>query len=100
MNTTLIAIIIFLLTYAVIATERVNRTVVAFIGALMLLVFGVFDIGEAIGFISWETIGLLFGMFIIVAALSDAGFFNFLALIMAKWLKYSPIKIFIVFPRN
>jgi Na+/H+ antiporter NhaD/arsenite permease-like protein len=98
MNTTLIAIIIFLLTYAVLATERVNRTVVAFIGALMLLVFGVFEIGEAVGFISWETIGLLFGMFIIVAALSDAGFFNFLALIMAKWLKYSPIKIFIVFP--
>ncbi len=98
MNTTLIAIIIFLLTYAVLATEKVNRTVVAFIGALMLLVFGIFDIGEAIGFISWETIGLLFGMFIIVAALSDAGFFNFLALIMAKWLKYSPNKIFIVFP--
>ena len=98
MNTTLIAIIIFLLTYAVLATEKVNRTVVAFIGTLMLLVFGVFDIGEAIGFISWETIGLLFGMFIIVAALSDAGFFNFLALIMAKWLKYSPNKIFIVFP--
>jgi Na+/H+ antiporter NhaD/arsenite permease-like protein len=98
MNTTLIAIIIFLLTYAVLAAEKVNRTVVAFIGALMLLVFGVFDIGEAIGFISWETIGLLFGMFIIVAALSDAGFFNFLALIMAKWLKYSPNKIFLVFP--
>jgi Na+/H+ antiporter NhaD/arsenite permease-like protein len=98
MNTTLIAIIIFLLTYAVIATEKVNRTVVAFIGALMLLVFGVFNIGEAVSFISWETIGLLFGMFIIVAALSDAGFFNFLALIMAKWLKYSPTKIFIVFP--
>ncbi len=98
MNTTLIAIIIFLLTYAVLAAEKINRTVVAFIGALMLLVFGVFDIGEAIGFISWETIGLLFGMFIIVAALSDAGFFNFLALIMAKWLKYSPNKIFLVFP--
>jgi len=37
-------------------------------------------------------------MFIIVAALSDAGFFTFLALILARWLKYSPRKIFIFFP--
>lgn len=98
MNTQLIAIIIFILTYIIIATERVNRTVVAFTGALLLLVFGVFNINEAIGFISWETIGLLFGMFIIVAALSDAGFFKFFALILARRLKYSPVRIFIFFP--
>jgi Na+/H+ antiporter NhaD/arsenite permease-like protein len=94
----LIAIIIFLLTYIIIATERVSRTIVAFAGALLLIITGVFDINEAIGFISWDTIGLLFGMFIIVAALSDAGFFKFLALILARYLKYSPVKIFIFFP--
>ena len=98
MDTTLIAIIIFILTYIVIATEKVNRTIVSFLGALLLILFGVFDINDAIGFISWETIGLIFGMFIIVAALSDAGFFTFLALKMAKWLKYSPTRIFIFFP--
>ncbi len=98
MDTTLAAIIIFVLTYIVIVTEKVNRTVVAFIGALLLLVFGVFDINEAISFISWETLGLLFGMFLIVVALSGAGFFTFLALVVAKRLKYSPTRIFIVFP--
>jgi Na+/H+ antiporter NhaD/arsenite permease-like protein len=40
----------------------------------------------------------LFGMFIIVTALSLAGFFTYLALKIAKWLKYSPVRIFIVFP--
>lgn len=98
MNLQLIAIIIFALTYILIASERVSRTVVAFTGAVLLLVFGVFNISEAISFISWDTIGLLFGMFIIVAALSDAGFFKFLALVLARRLKYSPVRIFIFFP--
>src|SRR4030065_1767979 len=98
MNPTIVSVVIFILTYVVIATEKVNRTVGAFVGALLLIVFGVFGINDAVGFINWETIGLLFGMFIIVAALSDAGFFTFLALILARWLKYSPRKIFIFFP--
>jgi len=98
MNPTIVSVVIFILTYVVIATEKVNRTVVAFVGALLLIIFGVFGINDAVGFINWETIGLLFGMFIIVAALSDAGFFTFLALILARRLNYSPRKIFIFFP--
>jgi len=98
LNTALIAIIIFVLTYICIATEKLDKTVVAFIGALFLILFKVFTLNEAIGYISWETIGLLFGMFIIVAALSDSGFFTYLALLVAKWLNYSPNKIFIFFP--
>ncbi len=98
MSPALIAVIIFALTYVIIATEKVNRTVVAFASTLLLILFGVYNVDEAVGFINWETIGLLFGMFILVAALSDAGFFTFLALILARWLKYSPRKIFIFFP--
>ena len=98
MNNTLPAIIIFILTYAAIISEKVNRTGAAFIGALFLILFKVFTLNESIQFVNWETIGLLFGMFIIVTALSEAGFFTYLALVMAKLLKYSPTKIFIVFP--
>lgn len=98
MNITVVAVVIFILTYIAIASEKVNRTVVAFLGALFLLLFKVFDLSQAIDFISWETLGLLFGMFLIVAALSDAGFFNVLALKLAKLLQYSPTKIFIFFP--
>jgi len=98
MSHSLIAIVIFILTYLAIATEKVNRTVVAFIGALLMVLFNIFNVTEAVGFIDWDTIGLLFGMFIIVAALSDVGFFTFSALVLARRLKYSPIKIFIFFP--
>ena len=98
MNNTIVALVIFILTYVTIITEKVNRTVVAFMGALLLLIFKIFTLNESIGFVNWETIGLLFGMFIIVTALSNAGFFTYLALVIAKWLKYSPTKIFIFFP--
>ncbi|MCL4378620.1 MAG: SLC13 family permease [Actinobacteria bacterium] len=94
----LVAIIIFLITYIAIATEKINRTVVAFIGALFLLLFKVFTLDKAISYVSWETMGLLLGMFIIVGALSEAGFFTYLALVSAKILRYSPSRIFIVFP--
>lgn len=97
-NNTIIAIVIFALTYIAIITEKVNRTVVAFTGALLLILFGVFTLKDSINYIHWETIGLLFGMFIIVTALSQAGFFTYLALVIAKFLKYSPNKIFIFFP--
>jgi Na+/H+ antiporter NhaD/arsenite permease-like protein len=98
LNNTIIALVIFVLTYIAIITEKVNRTVVAFAGGLALILFKIFTLNDAITFVSWETIGLLFGMFIIVTALSLAGFFTYLALKIAKWLKYSPVRIFIVFP--
>jgi Na+/H+ antiporter NhaD/arsenite permease-like protein len=98
MTSIIIALTIFIITYAVIISEKINRTVTAFIGAFLLLLFKIFDLNEAISFINWETIGLLFGMFIIVTALSEAGFFTYLALVITKLLKYSPTKIFIVFP--
>lgn len=94
----MIAIIVFGLTYAAIISEKINRTVVAFLGCLALVAFKVFTVEEAVGYISWDTIGLIFGMFLIVAALSEAGFFTYLALVIAKMLKYSPTLIFIVFP--
>ncbi|MBM3709180.1 MAG: hypothetical protein FJW61_01990 [Actinobacteria bacterium] len=98
MNNTIIALIIFTITYIAIITEKVNRTVIAFAGALALIIFKIFTLNEAVSYINWETIGLLFGMFIIVTALSQAGFFTYLALVIAKWLKYSPTRIFIFFP--
>jgi len=93
-----VAIIIFSITYIAIATEKLDKTVIAIIGSLLLILFKVFTLNEAAGYVSWETIGLLFGMFIIVTALSDSGFFAYLALLIAKWLNYSPNKIFIFFP--
>jgi Na+/H+ antiporter NhaD/arsenite permease-like protein len=93
-----IAISVFLATYVAIGMEKVNRTIVAMSGAILLMVFNIVTLKEAIGYVSWETMGLLFGMFTIVAVLSEAGFFAYMALVVAKKLKYDPYKMFIAFP--
>jgi len=95
---TIVALLIFLATYIGIAMERIHRTIVAMSGALLLMIFGVVDLHQAVGYISWETIGLLFGMFAIVAALSESGFFTYLALVSARRLNYDPVRILVVFP--
>ena len=89
---------IFLITFIVLIIDKIPRTIVAITGAVAMLVFGVMDIKEAMTYVSWETIGLLFGMFSLVAMLSEAGFFQFLALWVAEKLNYKAAAIFIVFP--
>lgn len=93
-----IALTIFALTYLLIATEKFPRQAVALLGGTLMIMFGVFDIKEALGFVDWETMGLLFGMFILVAILAEAGFFTWLAIEIAAKLQYRPSLIFIFFP--
>jgi len=94
----IIAILTFLIAYGILATEKINRTIIVGAGSLVLLVFGVLDLAEAINYVNWETIGLLLGMFIIVVVLSDSGFFSYLAFVLAKKLNYNPQTILVVFP--
>jgi Na+/H+ antiporter NhaD/arsenite permease-like protein len=94
----IIAILTFLIAYGILATEKINRTIIVGAGSLVLLVFGVLDLTEAINYVNWETIGLLLGMFIIVVVLSDSGFFSYLAFVLAKKLNYNPQTILVVFP--
>ena len=93
-----IALVTFLVAYGTLATERINRTIVVGAGSLVLLITGILTVNEAVNYINWETIGLLFGMFIIVVVLSDAGFFSYVAFILARRLKYNPRAMLIVFP--
>jgi Na+/H+ antiporter NhaD/arsenite permease-like protein len=65
-----IAVLTFLVAYGILATEKINRTIVVGAGSLVLLLFGVLSFTEAISYVNWETVGLLLGMFIIVIVLS------------------------------
>jgi Na+/H+ antiporter NhaD/arsenite permease-like protein len=94
-----VAVSIFLLTYVAIGMEKVNRTIVSMSGAILLLILGVLSLKEAVtSYVHWETVGLLFGMFTIIAVLSEAGFFTYMALVVAKKLDYNPFRILVVFP--
>ncbi|AEE95469.1 SLC13 family permease [Mahella australiensis] len=89
---------IFVVTYALIISEKIHRSVIGIIGALVLIVFGILSFEQAIDYINWETIGLLMGMFTLVALLSEAGFFSFMALWTARLFHYKARLIFIAFP--
>jgi Na+/H+ antiporter NhaD/arsenite permease-like protein len=52
----IIAILTFLIAYGILATEKINRTTIVGAGSLVLLVFGVLDLAEAINYVNWETI--------------------------------------------
>ncbi|RJQ28126.1 MAG: hypothetical protein C4589_07145 [Peptococcaceae bacterium] len=88
-----VATAIFLLTYAVIISEKIHRTVVAFVGAALVVVIGILSPEKAVGAIDFNTIGLLVGMMIIVGITRQTGLFEYLAIKAARQAKGEPLKI-------
>lgn len=78
------ALSIFIVSYALIATERVHRVAAALGGVAGMTVIGLVDAHSAFfeeeTGIDWNVIFLLFGMMIIVGVLKKTGLFEFLAL--------------------
>lgn len=91
----ILAIAIFLLTYAFIISEKVHRTIVAMIGGLIMLALGVVSQETALHHIDFNTLGLLAGMMIIVAITGETGVFNYVAVVAAKKANGDPLKILI-----
>src|SRR3978361_636444 len=75
------------LTYAVIVSEKINRAVVALVGAGLMIVVGVLDQNEAIRGIDFNTIGLLTGMMILVSIARRCGMFQYVAIWAAQKAK-------------
>ncbi len=93
-----LALLIFGATYLFIMLEKIPRHLVSLIGALAVIISGLLSMEEAMKFVSWETIGLLLGMFILVRILEDANFFDFLAVRTMEKVNFDVKKIFFVFP--
>jgi Na+/H+ antiporter NhaD/arsenite permease-like protein len=91
----LIAIAIFVIAYGFIASEKFPRHYVALAGGAALLLFGVLSPIEALTYINWETLGLLTGMFVLVAILHEAGFFQRLAMAAVRKVNYHPTYLFV-----
>ena len=89
----ILAIGIFLLTYAFIISERIHRTIVAMIGGIIMLALGVVSQETALHHIDFNTLGLLAGMMIIVAITGETGLFKYVAIVAAKRTKGDPLKI-------
>lgn len=95
MDTTTVAVVIFIAAYALIISEKVHRTIVGIFGAMLMILAGIISQETAIHHIDFNTLGLLMGMMIIVNITSETGLFNFLAIWSAKKVKAHPAKLLI-----
>jgi len=91
----LIALTVFAIAYIAIASEKFPRHWTAIMGGAILILAGVLSPMEAFNYINWDTLGLLAGMFILVATLTEAGFFSWLALTAVRKVNYHPTYLFI-----
>ncbi len=89
------AIAIFLIIYAFIISEKIHRTIVAMIGAALMVALGIVDQETAIHHIDFNTLGLLIGMMIIVNITAETGLFRYIAVWAAKKAKGEPVRILI-----
>src|SRR5881392_1377193 len=78
------ATIIFVLTYVLVITDRINRSIIAMLGAGAMVVSGVLSQDEAIRGIDFNTIALLTGMMVLVAIARRCGMFEYVAVWSAK----------------
>jgi Na+/H+ antiporter NhaD/arsenite permease-like protein len=91
-----IAILVFLISYIAISTEKFPRHWVALLGGSILILTGVLSFDEALSYINWETLGLLAGMFVLVTILSEAGFFHWLAMSILRKVHFHPGYLFVI----
>jgi Na+/H+ antiporter NhaD/arsenite permease-like protein len=75
----------------------VNRTIAAIVGAVLAFAF-VLGPENLIRYENWQTILFIFGMMAIIETMSLSGFFRWLGLHSARWVKLDPLKLFILFP--
>ncbi len=91
----ILAIVIFLIAYALIISEKIHRTIIAMIGGVLMVVFGIVSQETAIHHIDFNTLGLLIGMMIIVNITAETGLFKYVAVWAAKKAKGRPLAILI-----
>lgn len=90
-----LSVIIFLAAYAMIIVEKVHRTIIALVGATVVIALGLITQEEAVNAIDFNTIGLLVGMMLIVGITRRSGLFGYLAVKSAHLAKGKPINILI-----
>jgi Na+/H+ antiporter NhaD/arsenite permease-like protein len=88
---------IFVLSYGLIISEKVNRTIASIFGAVLAFIF-VLGPKELLHFENWETLLFVFGMMTVIETMNESGFFRWLGLHSARWVKLDPLKLFVLFP--
>lgn len=81
---------LFVLMYALIASEWINRAVIALGAAALMVLSGILTQEAALRGIDFNTLGLLTGMMVIVSITKKSGIFQYLAIWSAKRVNARP----------
>ena len=90
-------ITIFILAYIAIASEKVDKTIAAMIGAGLMVAFHVADFTEMLGKVDLNVLGLLIGMMIIVNVMATTGVFEYLAVLIARQTRGNGVLVTVEF---
>jgi Na+/H+ antiporter NhaD/arsenite permease-like protein len=94
------AIAVFVIAYALIISERFNKTTVALVGAGLMVCLPVMDSPDVFysqnSGIDWDVIFLMLGMMIIVSIMRQTGAFEYAAIWAVKHSNGSPLRIMIL----
>lgn len=93
LNPLWLSTVVMIVTYGVIISEKLNRSIIALLGAMLMIMLGLLTQEQAVAGIDFNTIGLLVGMMIIVSITRKCGVFEYLAIWSAKLVKASPAGI-------
>jgi len=94
-----VTLAIFIISYILIFSGKVERTSAALIGLFMMLsagyIFGFMNFEDVLNHVDWEVIILLFGMMTYVGLMAKTGFFKYLGMKAIKLSKGQPWLIFL-----
>lgn len=100
-----ISVIVLAVVYFFLITEKINKVIVAVLGASLLIVSQVFRSAghtsqdNALSFVSrnLDVLGFVIGMMILVGIVKESGIFEALAIWLVKMVKGNPFLLLIVF---
>src|SRR3712207_4001465 len=88
-----VAVVLFAGALALIASDRVDRTKVALLGAVLLLLTQTVEQEAAVEAIDWNTLGLLVGMMLMVRITEPTGVYTWLAIRAGQLSRGRPLAV-------
>lgn len=90
------AIVIFIISYILIATDKIPHTLTALAGGFLMIFFHVINQHQAMHAIDLSVIFLLIGMMILVEILAETGLFEYVAIKVAQIVKGNPVALLVL----
>ncbi len=90
-----LSLIVLIITYFLIFTNRRIRTTSAFFGAILAIILGLITFDKAITYIDFNKLGIIIGMMIFTIIAKESGIFQYLALKVIKYSKGNPLILLI-----